>query len=373
MKKKTIFAGAAIVQESAVDAESPKKKDFSVLANRLNKALLLVDPWILPVVLILAWHITTAVTKTVAPTLIPPLKSVYLNLVKQLKSGLLVSDLSISAIRVIKGYLVGAGLGIVFGVLMGVSRHVNKMFSGILSGIRQIPPLAWMPLIILWFGIRDVSKVVLVAKASFFPILLNTMEGINADRANEQRLAAENAMLDHAGKIRAEMMSSISHETRTPLAVLSGYAEIIAMELRAKGVDEQHAADLDMIATETQNIAKLMESLQSVARTRAESEGKTQIDFAAVIRQVAKLYEHIFERQKTQLHTDIPEDLPAIYGNAAELTQVLFNLLSNASKHTTYGAVIIKARVDAGASADGVAGAADAAGAAAAEDRKSVV
>ena len=66
------------------------------------------------------------------------------------------------------------------GTLMGISGSTNKFFSGTFDAIRQIPPLAWIPLVILWFGIGETSKVILIAKASFFPILLNTISGIKS-------------------------------------------------------------------------------------------------------------------------------------------------------------------------------------------------
>jgi signal transduction histidine kinase len=175
-------------------------------------------------------------------------------------------------------------------------------------------------------------------------MLLNTLREMQRNRENEQRLAAENALLDHSNTVRNDLINTISHETMTPLAVLSGYADIVAMDLREKGVDEQHAADLDMISTEAQHIAELMQSLQEMARAKDANSEKRELNFAEVIQQAARLYEHILSRRKTRLVIDVPADLPLVYGNAAGLTQVIFNLLSNAEKHTENGEVVLKAR-----------------------------
>lgn len=174
--------------KEAASAKRPAARLAGIL-KALDRVFYKVDRWILPLAILIAWHIATAVTQSVSPMLIPPLKAVFDNVAKQLESGLLLSDLKISGLRVIKGYFAGAALGVALGVGMGVSKHVNRMFSAVLSGIRQIPPLAWMPLMILWFGIKDTSKIVLVGKAAFFPILLNTIEGVASTSKGHLELA----------------------------------------------------------------------------------------------------------------------------------------------------------------------------------------
>ena len=97
-----------------------------------------------------------------------------------MSSGQIFQDVLISLSRVMQGYGIGLILGVFMGTLMGISGSTNKFFSGTFDAIRQIPPLAWIPLVILWFGIGETSKVILIAKASFFPILLNTISGIKS-------------------------------------------------------------------------------------------------------------------------------------------------------------------------------------------------
>lgn len=135
-----------------------------------------------PVILLAVWQLVSALN-IFPPMIIPSLKSVAINLVDQINSGILLSDLSVSLSRVLRGYFFGCIIGLSFGILMGISVFANKFFSGIFDGIRQIPGLAWLPIIILWFGVGDVSKIVLIAKGAFFPVLLNTIDGIrNTDK-----------------------------------------------------------------------------------------------------------------------------------------------------------------------------------------------
>ena len=84
----------------------------------------------------------------------------------------------ISLERVVKGYLLSALLGIVLGSVVGMFRTAREMILPVVTVIRQIPIIAWVPLIILWFGIGEESKVVIIVLAAFFPILVNTESGI---------------------------------------------------------------------------------------------------------------------------------------------------------------------------------------------------
>ena len=78
----------------------------------------------------------------------------------------------------LQGFSLAVFFGLLFGVVMGLFARVDRFFAGIFNAIRVIPPLAWIPIIILWFGIGEASKVIIIFKGAFFPILLNTIQGI---------------------------------------------------------------------------------------------------------------------------------------------------------------------------------------------------
>lgn len=162
-------------------------------------------------------------------------------------------------------------------------------------------------------------------------------------RESERSLAADNAALNRLGRLRNDLIATVSHETRTPLAVLSGYAELISMELRKKGVDEQAACDLDNIAVEAQRIGLLMDELQQMTMQRDEDTGKTRLELSGVIEAAARMYQPILLQKGDILKIDLPEDLPAVYASAGEMTQVLFNLLQNARNYTENGQIHIRA------------------------------
>jgi signal transduction histidine kinase len=168
-----------------------------------------------------------------------------------------------------------------------------------------------------------------------------TMREVAAAREAERKLALENAALDRLNRMKTDLMATVSHETRTPLAVMSGYAELIAKELRRKGVDAQTAADLDQISEEIQRIAKIMQEMQNYSRVEDSAAHNIRLQLADIINQSARLYAPILERGKTRLTVRLPDGCPPVFGNPGELTQVMFNLLQNARNHTENGSVEI--------------------------------
>ncbi|CUU49029.1 ABC transporter permease [Clostridium beijerinckii] len=157
-----------------------KSKNFikNNIAKKLsNKVYDYVNIVILPVLMLILWIIATYL-ELFSPAILPSISTVFDSLKSQLSSGQLIKDISVSLIRVLEGYLIAAALGITLGVLMGISERINKLFFLTFTSMRQIPMLAWIPLIVLWFGIGESSKIIVIVIAAYFPILLNTMNGI---------------------------------------------------------------------------------------------------------------------------------------------------------------------------------------------------
>ena len=155
----------------------------------------LINYLMLPLLVVIIWE-TIVRLKLVSPVLMPPLQQVGATFVNLLKTGQLAADLGVSLGRLIKGYGLGVLAGITFGTLMGISVKLNRFFSITFDAIRQVPPMAWIPLVILWFGIGELSKVVLIFKAAFFPILLNTISGV----VNTPKSLLEVAKIHRVGK-----------------------------------------------------------------------------------------------------------------------------------------------------------------------------
>jgi NitT/TauT family transport system permease protein len=95
-----------------------------------------------------------------------------------LMSGELVTDMASSLYRVLVGFLVGTALALPFGLAMGASPRAHQFFNPLLQVLRPIPPIAYIPLAILWFGLGNPPAVFLIALGAFFPVLMNTIAGV---------------------------------------------------------------------------------------------------------------------------------------------------------------------------------------------------
>jgi sulfonate transport system permease protein len=96
------------------------------------------------------------------------------------QTGELWSNLKVSAARAFAGLAIGGGLGLALGLLTGLSPRLETVLDTSLQMLRNIPPLAMIPLVILWFGIDEGAKLFLVAFGVFFPLYLNTFHGIRS-------------------------------------------------------------------------------------------------------------------------------------------------------------------------------------------------
>jgi sulfonate transport system permease protein len=133
--------------------------------------------WIVPLVILLLWQ-AACVGGLVPARVLPAPSDVALAGWKLLLSGELVRNIWVSFWRAGTGFVIGGGIGFAFGLANGLSQLSNKLTDTTLQMVRNIPHLALIPLVILWFGIDESAKLFLVALGVFFPIYLNTLHGI---------------------------------------------------------------------------------------------------------------------------------------------------------------------------------------------------
>jgi NitT/TauT family transport system permease protein len=93
-------------------------------------------------------------------------------------SGELVVDTLTSLYRVVVGFAIGGGLALPLGLAMGASPRVYAWMNPLVQILRPIPPIAYIPLAILWFGLGNPPAVFLIALGAFFPVLMNTIAGV---------------------------------------------------------------------------------------------------------------------------------------------------------------------------------------------------
>ena len=132
---------------------------------------------VVPAGLVVVWHVLVA-TGVFAPHQLPEPLRVVGTLYAMGVSGELWGHISITLQRVLFGVLFGVSVGVVFGTVTGLYGLANDLLDPLLQSLKNIPSLAWVPLFLLWFGIGESAKVLLIALGAFFPVYLNLSTGI---------------------------------------------------------------------------------------------------------------------------------------------------------------------------------------------------
>ena len=146
---------------------------FSVIARQSER----LTQWALPVGIIAAWE-ALSLAGVIPQRILPAPTAVIAAAWKLTLSGELLRNIWVSFWRAIVGFFIGGGIGFALGLANGLSRRSERIFDSTLQMIRNIPHLALIPLVILWFGIDEEAKIFLVALGVFFPIYVNTQHGV---------------------------------------------------------------------------------------------------------------------------------------------------------------------------------------------------
>ena len=158
--------------ETALQQASRITRIFRVIRQRLL-------PWFVPFALILIWQLASG-SGLLQSRILPAPTAVVAAFWHLLLTGELWHHVKVSAGRALLGLLIGGGLGLLLGLLNGSSKVASALLDTTLQMVRNIPALALIPLVILWFGIDESAKLFLVAVGVFFPIYINTYHGIRS-------------------------------------------------------------------------------------------------------------------------------------------------------------------------------------------------
>jgi len=138
--------------------------------------------WVLPALLLGWWEYTSHRDAMHAYAFVP-LEQIIVSLRELLASGDLLLNLQGSLLRACIGLGLGVGVGVATGLLMAFSTAARTLINPIFQSVRQVPLLGLTPLIALWVGNGEPAKLLIIALAAFFPMALNTYEGLrNVDR-----------------------------------------------------------------------------------------------------------------------------------------------------------------------------------------------
>jgi len=133
--------------------------------------------WVSPLVLLLGWQLVSA-TGLVSSRKLPPLTTIWGAALEVARNGQLGDGLGVSLRRMLIGFVIGAAIGATLGVLAGLLRWGDAVVDPVLQMVRNVPLFGLIPLLILWFGIGELPKLVLIALAAGLPIYVNVHAGI---------------------------------------------------------------------------------------------------------------------------------------------------------------------------------------------------
>ncbi|MDG9956588.1 MULTISPECIES: aliphatic sulfonate ABC transporter permease SsuC [Citrobacter] len=153
------------------------------MATPKNRWLLPLAPWFLPVGLVALWQLASSMG-WLSTRILPSPEGVVEAFWTLSASGELWQHLAISSWRALIGFSIGGSIGLTLGLISGLSRWGERLLDTSVQMLRNVPHLALIPLVILWFGIDESAKIFLVALGTLFPIYINTWHGIRSiDRA----------------------------------------------------------------------------------------------------------------------------------------------------------------------------------------------
>ena len=157
--------------------EAAGRTGTPLFSARLQRLVMLATGLIFPLGWLGLWWISS--TRGWLPEQILPAPAfVYQTGRDMILSGELPYHTGVSLARVVIGFTIGAGLGLLLGIAMGLSERVEDYVKPLFLAFAQIPTLGWIPLLMLFVGIEETLKVIIIAKGAIVPMTLNTLTGI---------------------------------------------------------------------------------------------------------------------------------------------------------------------------------------------------
>ena len=135
-------------------------------------------PWVLPIIIIIIWYLITCVLNLFSAYILPSPVDVVNSAWIVIQNGKLLTNTVNTLFKVFAGLLLASVLAIPAGILLGWYKPLEELCSFVISILRPIPPVAWIPFSILWFGIGTIPAVFIIFMGCVFPILVYTIDGV---------------------------------------------------------------------------------------------------------------------------------------------------------------------------------------------------
>ncbi len=192
--------------------------------------------------------------------------------------------------------------------------------------------------------VSELAMLIFAMAQAFSLYLMNNRVLAEAKEA-EQRLVLEKAALENLDRMKTEFLGNVSHELKTPLTVMSGYAQYSQKTLSGMPEMFEVESSMKLISSEADRLALMV--TQILDATRIE-EGRMMIDLrpasiTAIIQRTANTYYPVFSKNNNSLRIKGSSDVPNVLCDESRISQVLVNLISNAARHTCDGVITISA------------------------------
>ncbi len=189
-------------------------------------------PWLLPVLIALLWVVASR-QHWMSEQILPAPALVWQSAL-EFGSGELWGHLWISLQRLFWGLAAGIASGLLLGVWLGASRRAQTLVLPTFVALAQIPTLAWIPLFMLFFGIGELLKLVVLVKAVVVPVTLHTLVGVRDAQPKLREAAAALRLPRHLLFLRLLLPAALSaFLTGVRLALATGWTSLLAVELLA--------------------------------------------------------------------------------------------------------------------------------------------
>lgn len=133
----------------------------------------------LPVIILIIWMLADF-AGILKPYTLPSLRVIGNTIVEYIQKGKLQTNIWVSIVRVLKGFFVALVAAFIIGINVSLFEKFDTFTDFVIQILRPIPPIAWIPLAILWFGIGEDSKIFIIFLGAFFPIFINIVDGVKS-------------------------------------------------------------------------------------------------------------------------------------------------------------------------------------------------
>ena len=188
-----------------------------------------------PLMLLATWELSSRLG-WIDVRFFPPPSAIIHYLIFTSPSEGLFTDIQASLSRILWGYIIGCGLGMITGIAMGLNRTIRNILFPLVALSYPIPKIAILPLIMLIFGIGELSKIVVVAIGSFFLVLMNTLHGVES-LSKTYREVAYIYHFSRRSYITKVIVPGASPAIFTGLKLAIGYSLVIVVAAEFSGAN----------------------------------------------------------------------------------------------------------------------------------------